>query len=35
MATEKELPTHLKSLVENALSDLTETEKKEAVKLGL
>ena len=28
MAAEKELPTHLKSLVENASSDLTETEKK-------
>ena len=27
MATEKELPSHLKSLVENASSDLTETEK--------
>ena len=28
MATEKELPTHLKSLVENTSSYLTETEKK-------
>ena len=28
MATEKELPSHLKSLFENTSSDLTETEKK-------
>ena len=28
MATEKELQSHLKSLVENTSSDLTETEKK-------
>ena len=28
MATEKELPSHLKSLDENTSSDLTETEKK-------
>ena len=28
MAADKELPTHLKSLIENASSDLTETEKK-------